>query len=77
MSAFNEGDKDVIDLCLKAMNGIISKSKLGLSKGDSDRKSAEMMLRVRREGDELEKYDTKKLEEMLKRVREVEDGEEV
>lgn len=75
MAAFNEGDKDGIDLCLKAMNGIISKSKLGLSKGDSDRKSAEMMLRVRREGDELEKYDTKKLEEMLAKVREVEDGD--
>lgn len=74
MAAFNDGDKDGIDLCLKAMNGIINKAKLGLGKGDSDRKSAEFMLRVRQENSSLEKYDTKQLEEMLKVVKESEDG---
>ena len=69
MAAFNDGDKDGIDLCLKAMNGIINKARLGIGKGDSDRKSAELLLRTRKEASELEKYDTKKLEEMLKVVK--------
>lgn len=75
MAAFNDGDKDGIDLCLKAMSGIINKAKLGLGKGDSDRKSAEFMLRVRNGDSSLEKYDTKKLEGMLKAI-EIEEGGE-
>lgn len=69
MASFNEGDKEGIDLCLKAMNGIINKAKLGIGKGDSDRKNAELMVKIRRENSELEKYDTKKLEEMLDAVK--------
>lgn len=74
MAAFNDGDKDGIDLCLKAMNGILNKARLSLGKNDSDRKDAEVMMRAKREADELEKYDTKKLEAMLEKVREAEDG---
>ena len=69
MAAFNDGDKDGIDLCLKAMNGIINKSRLGISKGDSDRKAAELMIKVKRENEALEKYDTEKLEKMLEAVK--------
>ena len=74
MVAFNDGDKDGIDLCLKAMNGILNKARLSLGKNDSDRKDADLMMRAKREADELEKYDTKKLEAMLEKVREAEDG---
>lgn len=69
MAAFNDGDKEGIDLCLKAMNGIINKARLGIGKGDSDRKNAELMVKIRRENSELEKYDTKKLEAMLDAVK--------
>lgn len=73
MASYNDGDKEGVELCLKAMNGVIGKSKLGLSKGDSDRKNAEMLWKVKRESDELAKYDTKKLEEMLEAVKKGED----
>ena len=79
MAAFNDGDKDGIDLCLKAMSGVMGKAKLGLSKGDSDRKNAEALMRIKKEADGLEKYDTKKLEEMLEAVKkeESDNGETV
>lgn len=69
MAAFNDGDKDGIDLCLKAMNGILNKARLSLGKNDSDRKDADLMMKVKHEKDELEKYDTKKLEAMLAAVK--------
>ena len=72
MAAFNDGDKDGIDLCLKAMSGIINKAKLGIGKGDSDRKNAELIARLRHENNNLEKYDTKQLENMLKVMNESE-----
>lgn len=72
MAAFNDGDKDGIDLCLKAMNGILNKARLSLGKNDSDRKDADLMMRAKREADELEKYDTKKLEAMLAAVKKAE-----
>lgn len=77
MAAFNDGDKDGIDLCLKAMNGILNKARLSLGKNDSDRKDAEVMMKAKREADELEKFDTKKLEAMLEAVKkaEVKDGD--
>lgn len=73
MAAFNDGDKDGIDLCLKAMNGILNKARLSLGKNDSDRKDNELMWKVRKENDELAKYDTKKLEAMLDAVKGEED----
>lgn len=72
MAAFNDGDKDGIDLCLKAMSGIINKAKLGIGKGDSDRKNAELIARLRHDSNNLEKYDTKQLEAMLKVIKESE-----
>lgn len=72
MAAFNDGDKDGIDLCLKAMNGILNKARLSLGKNDSDRKDNELMWKVKRENDELAKYDTKKLEAMLAVVKDKE-----
>lgn len=74
MAAFNDGDKEGLELCLKAMNGVISKAKLGIGKGESDRKNAETMLKVNGEKGKLEKYDTKELASMLKVIEEKEDG---
>ena len=65
---YNEGDKDGVDLCVKTLNGVIGKSKLGLSKLEGDRRLAETARAIRREEAELEKYDTEKLAKMLEAV---------
>ena len=63
--AYNTGDKDGVEICVKTLNGIIAKSKLGLSKLESDRRLAETRMRFKKEDDKLEKFDTDKLEKML------------
>jgi hypothetical protein len=63
--SYNAGDKDGVEICLKTLNGIIAKSKLGLSKLDSDRKLAETRMRFKREDDKLEKFRTEDLAKML------------
>lgn len=64
-ASYNTGDKDGVEICVKTLNGIIAKSKLGLSKLESDRRLAETRMRFKREDDKLEKFDTDKLEKML------------
>ena len=74
--SYNSGDKDGVEICLKTLNGIIAKSKLGLSKLESDRRITETGLKAKMLKDaELEKYDTKELEDMLKVIKEKEGGE--
>ena len=63
--SYNSGDKDGVEICVKTLNGIIAKSKLGLSKLDSDRKLAETRMKFKRDTEGLEKYDTEKLLAML------------
>ena len=63
--SYNNGDKDGVEICVKTLNGIIAKSKLGLSKLDSDRKLAETRMRFKREDDKLEKFNTDELSKML------------
>ena len=63
--SYNSGDKEGVEICIKTLNGIIAKSKLGLSKLDSDRKLAETRMRFKRDGSGLEKYDTEELKKML------------
>lgn len=76
MDCFNNGDKEGLDLCLKAMTGVISKAKLGLGKGDADRKNAEFLMKIKGDNrDKLEKYDTDKLEAMLEAVKKKEAGD--
>lgn len=67
--SYNCGDKDGVEICLKTLNGIIAKSKLGLSKLDSDRKLAETRMRFKREDDKLEKYNTDELTKMLEAIK--------
>ena len=67
--SYNSGDKDGVEICVKTLNGIIAKSKLGLSKLDSDRKLAETRMRFKKETEGLEKYDTNKLEAMLEAIK--------
>lgn len=67
--SYNAGDKDGVEICLKTLNGIIAKSKLGLSKLDSDRKLAETRMRFKREDDKLEKYNTDELTKMLEAIK--------
>ena len=74
MDCFNNGDKEGLDLCLKAMNGVINKAKLSIGKGDADRKNAEFLMKMKGEKTNLEKFDTDELEKMLKIVKEKEDG---
>jgi hypothetical protein len=67
--SYNSGDKDGVDICLKTLNGIIAKSKLGLSKLESDRRIAETGLKAKElAGKGLDKYSTDELEKMLKLV---------
>lgn len=66
--SYNAGDKDGVEICLKTLNGIIAKSKLGLSKLDSDRKLAETRLRFKKETETLEKFDTEDLKAMLDKL---------
>lgn len=71
--SYNSGDKDGVDLCIKTLNGIIAKSKLGLSKLESDRRITETGIKAKLLKDtELEKYDTKELEDMLRVIKEKE-----
>lgn len=63
--AYNTGDKNGVEICVKTLNGIIAKSKLGLSKLESDRRLAETRMKFKRDQDGLEKYDTEKLLAML------------
>jgi len=63
--AYNTGDKEGVEICVKTLNGIIAKSKLGLSKLDSDRKLAETRMRFKKEDDKLEKFNTDELAKML------------
>lgn len=63
--SYNCGDKEGVEICLKTLNGIIAKSKLGLSKLDSDRKLAETRLRFKKGEDKLEKFKTEELAKML------------
>lgn len=67
--SYNAGDKDGVEICLKTLNGIIAKSKLGLSKLDSDRKLAETRMKFKREDDKLEKYNTDELTKMLEAIK--------
>ena len=67
--SYNSGNKDGVEICVKTLNGIIAKSKLGLSKLDSDRKLAETRMKFKRDGEGLEKYDTNKLEAMLEAIK--------
>ena len=69
--AYNSGDKELVDLCVKTLGGVISKSKLGLSKLESDRRVADTSIRAR-ELVALEKFDTKDLLGMLKKAKEIE-----
>ena len=71
--SYNAGDKDGVEICLKTLNGIIAKSKLGLSKLDSDRKLAETRMKFKRNQDELEKYDTEDLKAMLDKLDKVQE----
>mgnify|MGYP006935963506 CR=1 FL=1 len=67
--SYNSGDKDGVDICLKTLNGIIAKSKLGLSKLESDRRITETGLKARLLKDnELNKYSTDELEKMMKAI---------
>lgn len=67
--SYNSGDKDGVEICVKTLNGIIAKSKLGLSKLDSDRKLAETRMKFKVGTEGLEKYDTGKLEMMLEAMK--------
>ena len=62
---YNSGDKEGLEVCVKTLNGIIAKSKLGLSKLDSDRKLAEAGLKAKVVESELTRYDTEELLAML------------
>lgn len=76
--SYNSGDKDGVEICLKTLNGIIAKSKLGLSKLESDRRITETGLKARLLKDgELSKYSTEDLEKMLKVIedKESDDGD--
>ena len=73
--SYNCGDKEGVEICIKTLNGIIAKSKLGLSKLDSDRKLAETRMKFKREGSGLEKYDTEKLLAMLEATKDGSDTE--
>lgn len=74
--SYNSGDKDGVEICLKTLNGIIAKSKLGLSKLESDRRITETGMRAKLMAEnELGKYSTEELEKMLKLV-EAKEGEE-
>ena len=66
--SYNAGDKDGVEICLKTLNGIIAKSKLGLSKLDSDRKLAETRMKFKKGDETLEKYDTEDLKAMLEAI---------
>lgn len=65
---YNSGDKEGLEVCVKTLNGIIAKSKLGLSKLDSDRKIAETGLKARALENELTRYDTDELKTLLKAI---------
>lgn len=67
--SYNSGDKDGIDICLKTLNGIIAKSKLGLSKLESDRRITETGLKAKMlKQNELDKYSVEELEKMMKAI---------
>jgi hypothetical protein len=72
--SYNSGDKDGVDLCLKTLNGIIAKSKLGLSKLESDRRITETGLKAKMlKQNELNKYSVEELEKMMKAIEAKED----
>lgn len=71
---YNDGDIEGMKVATSGINGIMAIMKGSFSKIDVDRKNSEFMLRVKTETDKLEKYDTEKLEDMLKAIKEKEDG---
>lgn len=74
--SYNSGDKDGVDLCLKTLNGIIAKSKLGLSKLESDRRITETGLKAKMlKQSELNKYSVEELEKMMKAIEAKEEGD--
>ena len=74
--SYNSGEKDGVDLCLKTLNGIIAKSKLGLSKLESDRRITETGLKAKLlKQNELNKYSVEELEKMMKAIEAKEDGD--
>lgn len=67
--SYNSGDKDGVDICLKTLNGIIAKSKLGLSKLESDRRITETGMKAKLLAqNELDKYSVEELEKMMKAI---------
>lgn len=71
---YNDGDIEGMKVATSGINGIMAIMKGSFSKIDVDRKNSELALKVRSENDKLEKYDTEKLENMLKVIKESEDG---
>lgn len=66
--SYNSGDKEGVEICVKTLNGIIAKSKLGLSKLDSDRKLAETRLKFKKGEENLERFNTEELKKMLEAI---------